>query len=65
MVFCPEMGQIPPEQSFVAGPKWQQVSLAMSGFGSCGSGAGVQGVLFTAGPTPGRFDVQIDDVVLE
>ena len=65
MVFCPEMGQIPPEQSFVTEPKWRRVSLALSGFGSCGDGAGIQGVLFTAGPTAGSFSFQIDEVALE
>lgn len=65
MVFCPEMGQVPPEQSFVAGPEWQQVSLALSEFGSCGEATGVQGVLFTAGTTPGRFTLQIDEVAFQ
>ncbi len=65
MVFCPEMGQIPPEQLFVAGPEWQQVSLALSAFGNCGGATGIQGVLFTAGPTAGSFSFQIDEVALE
>lgn len=65
LVFCPEMGQIPPQQSFVAGLDWQQVRLTMSAFGSCGDGASVQGVLFTAGPTAGSFSFQIDDVAFE
>ena len=65
MVFCPEMGGVPPEQSFVVESGWQQVCLAMSASGNRGDEMNIQGVLFAAGPMPGGFSFQIDDVALE
>jgi hypothetical protein len=60
-LFCDNVGQVPPEQPFAVTSEWQEVLLDLSTFDSCNV-EGVQSIIFSAGPTPGAFSFQIDEV---
>lgn len=51
------------QQIFIASVNWQEYSFPFSAFQT--DGRGIMGVLFLAGPVPGRFGFQIDDVRIE
>jgi len=61
LMFSQERGTIPASQDFVAGKEWKQYTFPLSSFSGM-DGRGVQGVLFSAGPEPGKFSFAIDDV---
>lgn len=50
-------------QMFLAGTQWKEESFSFSQFGT--DGHAVLGMYFGAGPTPGKFAFQIDDVRIE
>jgi hypothetical protein len=60
MIFAASLGRVPGTQTFVAGPEWKEYRLPISAFGTDGHDIG--GILFSAGPVPGKFSFQIDDV---
>ena len=55
------LGQKTATQSFVAGRTWRQHSFPLSAFQGIDPHQ-VRGILFAAGPAPGKFRFQIDDV---
>jgi len=61
MMFSQDRGTIPASQDFVAGEEWKQYTFPLSSFSGI-DGRGIQGVLFSAPPVPGRFSFAIDDV---
>jgi len=52
----------PALKSFVAGAEWKRFTFRISEFGGM-DGSDLTGILFAGGPAPGRFALQIDDVV--
>lgn len=63
LLFTKRGGKIPARQSFVAGRGWTQHRVALADFGGA-STDDVVGVAFVAGPKPGPFTFQLDDVAL-
>ncbi|HVO11878.1 MAG TPA: CIA30 family protein [Vicinamibacteria bacterium] len=53
-------GQMPPMQPFVAGPEWKPYSFPLSVFRT--DGHDVTGLGFVQGQTPGRFELELDQV---
>jgi hypothetical protein len=63
MLFARSLGFQPAVKSFVAGAEWKRFTFRISEFGGM-DGSDLTGILFAGGPAPGRFVLQIDDVVL-
>ena len=63
MLFARSHGFQPAFKSFVAGPEWKRFTFRLSEFDGM-DGSDLTGILFSGGPAPGRFVLQIDDVVL-
>jgi hypothetical protein len=61
MLFVRHLGFVPSIQTFVAGPQWTQVSMALSDFDGS-DGRDVVAILWTGGPEPGRFDFAVDEI---
>ena len=61
MIFSQSRGANPAFRDFVADDKWKRYTFPLSSFSGI-DGRGVQGVLFSAGPNPGKFSFAIDDV---
>jgi hypothetical protein len=61
LLFAQSLGFQPAIKPFVAGPEWKQFTFPLSAFNGM-SGHDLMGVLFSAGPPPGTFAFQIDDV---
>ena len=51
-------------RTFVAGPAWQPHSFRWSDFGNS-DGSAVQRILIIAGPSPGRYELFIDDIAIK
>jgi imidazolonepropionase-like amidohydrolase len=62
MVFSTALGNTPGTQPFTAGAEWQEFVLPLKAFGV--DGAGLRGILFSAGADPGAFRFAIDQVRL-
>ena len=63
-LFCDNVGQVPPEQPFAVTTEWQEFAFDLTTFDGCNV-AGVQAFVFSAGPTPGTYSFQIDEVSLQ
>ena len=63
MLFASSLGPMPSMQTFVAGPEWQRHTFPLADFPGVDPG-GVTGIFFGAGPDPGTFKFQIDNVRL-
>jgi imidazolonepropionase-like amidohydrolase len=63
MLFARSLGFQPAVKSFAAGAEWKRFTFQISEFGGM-DGSDLTGILFAGGPAPGRFVLQIDDVVL-
>lgn len=63
-LFCEGVAQTPPEQPIDVGTEWQEFAVDLSTFEGCNV-AGVQAIIFSAGPTPGQFSLQIDEASFE
>jgi len=63
MYFTAGGGNVPQQTGFVAGPEWKQYSFPFSAFADS-DGKDVLAILFSAGPDPGKFSFQIDEVAL-
>jgi imidazolonepropionase-like amidohydrolase/ABC-type multidrug transport system permease subunit len=61
MLFAASAGPIPAWQTFTAGSEWKRYSFRLTSFQGM-NGHDLEGVLFSGGPDPGKFDFQIDDV---
>lgn len=57
-------GGIPATLLFTAPPEWARVTLSLSDFRGADLTA-VAGIVFSAGPSPGKFSFAIDDVTIE
>ena len=64
MVFTKRRGRFPSIKTFVAGPAWTPVRLAWSDFDGS-DGSDVFGIAIVAGPAPGAFALELDDVALD
>jgi imidazolonepropionase-like amidohydrolase len=63
MLFARSLGFQPAVKSFVAGAEWKRFTFRISEFAGM-DGSDLTGILFAGGPAPGRFVLQIDDVIL-
>jgi hypothetical protein len=63
MLFARSHGFQPAFKSFVAGNEWKRFKFRLSEFDGM-DGSDLMGILFAGGPAPGRFVLQIDEVVL-
>jgi hypothetical protein len=63
LLFTERRGQAPSRRAFVAGKKWEEHRIALSDFDGS-DGSDVRGIAFVAGPTPGTYSFQLDDVEL-
>lgn len=64
MLFAQSLGFIPAAQTFVAGPEWKPYRFSLDSFPGLDA-RGLMAVIFAAGPQPGEFSFQIDDVRFE
>jgi hypothetical protein len=64
MLFAQKLGRQPASNDFTPGKEWKRFSFDLSSFNKI-DGSDLQGLLFTGGPTPGKFEFQIDDVAFE
>jgi imidazolonepropionase-like amidohydrolase len=62
MVFSTALGNTPGTQPFTAGTEWKEFVMPLKAFGV--DGAGLRGILFSAGADPGAFRFAIDQVRL-
>jgi hypothetical protein len=63
MLFAVSRGHMPAIKSFVVGPEWKQFTFPLSAFDGM-DGSDLTGIFFGAGPEPGSFAFQIDEVRL-
>lgn len=61
MIFAGSLASIPPTVTFVADAQWKHFTFSFSDFGEIDTHE-LMSVLFVAGPTPGPFTFQIDEV---
>jgi len=54
---------MPSRHAFVARPDWKQYRIPLSAFDGS-DGSDVLGIAFVAGPSPGKFAFELDDVEL-
>jgi imidazolonepropionase-like amidohydrolase len=64
LVFTASGGRIPAQQTFTAGSEWKKTSIPFSAFNGT-DGHDISAILFVGGPAPGKFDFQVDEIVLE
>lgn len=64
LVFSQARGQIPLQQTFVAGPEWKEYVFPFSAFDGI-TGDDVMAILWVGGPSGGPFAFQLDGVKLE
>jgi imidazolonepropionase-like amidohydrolase len=62
MVFANQLGRIPAERPFVAGPEWREVVIPFATFSATLDGSDLQAVLFSGSAGRDRFRLQIDNV---
>jgi hypothetical protein len=61
LVFSQSKGYQPLSVDFVAGSEWKEYSFPFSAFSGI-DGHDIMGIAFTAGPRPGPYSLQIDEV---
>ena len=61
MLFSGPQDALPAIQEFTTGPEWTEVRIPLSAFPG-GTPALLRGLAFTAGPAPGKFRFEIDQV---
>ena len=64
MIFAQGFGYQPAQQTFTAGAEWKQFTFPLKAFNGT-DGHDLTGVFFGSSPTPGKFDLRIDDVRFE
>jgi len=62
MVFTKRMGRMPASREFTTGPGWEEHHVSFSELGL--DGTDVIGIAFCAGPEPGKFRFDVDEVAL-
>jgi imidazolonepropionase-like amidohydrolase len=63
LCFARSLGQIPSQQTFEVGEEWRRFAVPLAGFSGLDA-AGLTGLLWTAGPAPGVFELTLDDIEL-
>ena len=63
LLFTKQGGQMPSRQAFVAGKKWTHHRMPFADFNRS-DGSDVVGIAFVAGPTPGKYTFELDDISL-
>jgi len=63
LLFTQQRGRMPSRHAFVARPDWKQYRIPLSAFDGS-DGSDVLGIAFVAGPSPGKFAFELDDVEL-
>jgi imidazolonepropionase-like amidohydrolase/beta-lactamase class A len=63
-LFCANLGQAPVNQPFDVDEEWQEFTFNLANMGGCDT-IGVNGLVFSTGPTPGEFAFQLDEVSLQ
>lgn len=63
MIFARHLGFMPAVRTFIAGPRWSEVSMPLADFDEI-DGRDVMAVLWTGGPDPGKFSFQLDQIEL-
>jgi hypothetical protein len=61
LLFTEKGGRVPSRRTFVAGQKWTQHRIPFADFDGT-DGSDVVAIVFVAGPAPGKFSFQLDDV---
>ena len=64
LIFTASGGRIPAQQTFTAGSDWKKVSIPFTAFNGT-DGHDISAILFVGGPTPGKFNFQVDEIKLE
>jgi imidazolonepropionase-like amidohydrolase len=64
MIFAKSFGYQPAIQTFTAGAEWKQFTFTLKSFNGS-DGHDLMGVFFGSSPTPGKFELSIDDVRFE
>jgi hypothetical protein len=64
MFFSESRGYEPAMKSFTAGPEWERFTFPLTAFTGLNT-RDITAVFFGAGPAPGKFKLQIDDVRFE
>ena len=64
MIFAQSGGYQPAQQNFTAGSEWKQFTFPLKAFNGT-DGHDLMGVFFGSSPTPGKFNLLIDDVRFE
>ncbi len=64
MIFAQSFGYQPAQQTFTAGAEWKQFTFPLKSFNGA-DGHDLMGVFLGSSPTPGKFDLLIDDVRIE
>ncbi len=63
MLFTVRGGRMPSRKALTLDKKWKEHHLAFADFDGA-DGSDVNGIAFVAGPKPGKYDFQLDDVAL-
>ena len=63
LLFTRRKGREPARHAFVAGKRWTEQRVPLSSLDP-GGGSDVVGIAFVAGPRPGRYAFQLDDIAL-
>jgi imidazolonepropionase-like amidohydrolase len=64
LFYSKETGYMPASQSFTCGPEWREFSFALSDFQKLDS-TQITAIGFTAGPKPGAFSFNLDEIELK
>lgn len=64
LFYSQKTGFMPASRSFTCGAEWQQFIFAFSAFPNIDS-TQITAIAFTAGPKPGRFSFQLDNIELQ
>jgi imidazolonepropionase-like amidohydrolase len=64
LVFTTSGGRIPAQQMFTVESDWKKFEFPFSAFNGT-DGHDISAILFVGGPTPGKFEFQIDDISLK
>jgi imidazolonepropionase-like amidohydrolase len=63
MLFARHLGFRPAILPFTAAPQWQKVTFPLTAFDAL-DGRDLTGIVWTAGPRPGKFSFQLDEIEL-
>ncbi len=64
MVMSKHAGYMPDAKNFTAGPEWKQVTMTFKSIGDI-DGSDIMGLIWAAGPKPGKFELYLDNIRLQ